>query len=224
MTKYLGDILGISLGYFLDIQGCNWCYKCHFKSLKHYQWHWCHKISWGYLGDILGISLGFLLDIFGISWGPLVHLSIGTLVHWTISPLVRWSIGPFFIGPWVHWSIGPFFRLSGYWGSDKLHLNFSKVFRSPTSVTFLLTGHSEPQVCHVFADGSFGAPSLSLFYWWGIQSLASVRVIWRPTTVTFLLTGHSAPRVINKSLIEKWQNILSSAERRRREARRRDNP
>ena len=46
VTKYLGDILGISLGYLWNIL----------------------VVSWGYLGDILEISWGYLWDILEISW------------------------------------------------------------------------------------------------------------------------------------------------------------
>ena len=54
-------------------------------------------------------------------------------------------------------------------------------------------------VCHIFADGPFGAPHPSHFCWrviWGpSQSRFCLRVIWGSTSVTFLLTGHSGPLV-----------------------------
>ena len=58
VTRYLGDIFGISLGYLWDILGIS----------LGYLWD-ILEISWGYIGDILGISWGYLGDILGISWG-----------------------------------------------------------------------------------------------------------------------------------------------------------
>ena len=29
---------------FHSVHSCNWCYKCHSKSLKQYQCNWCHKM------------------------------------------------------------------------------------------------------------------------------------------------------------------------------------
>ena len=30
---------------FHSVQWCNWCYKCHSKSLKQYQCNWCHMMQ-----------------------------------------------------------------------------------------------------------------------------------------------------------------------------------
>ena len=72
---------------FHSVHQCNWCYKCHSKSLKRYQCNWYHKSH-------------KRRSIWSI--GPLAHWSIDPLVHWSIGPLVRWSIGSL-----LHWSIGP---------------------------------------------------------------------------------------------------------------------
>ena len=44
---YISAAAAATFSDFLSVHWCNWCYKCHSKSLKQYQCNWCHKMLIG---------------------------------------------------------------------------------------------------------------------------------------------------------------------------------
>ena len=79
-----------TISNFHSVPWCNWCYKCHSKSLKQYQCSWYHKIlieCWILQSSNVSIFHFPMFKCFNVSMFqcsniPLVHWSIGPLVHW----------------------------------------------------------------------------------------------------------------------------------------------